>query len=183
MCAWIRQRHVRSAGRLALVVIDYLQLIDAKGKQTEYDRISEASRALKRIANHLNVCVLLLSQFNRDGSKSERDASGRVKGNPEPRMQDLRGSGSIEQDADAVVFIWPPYEAETPDLPCTLKVAKNRAGAKPRIEAVFERGNGQMFREMSSSRKHHAGEPKPSEDQYAKMAAEAEQSDPQQQEP
>ncbi len=182
VCAWIRQRHVRSAGRLSLVVIDYLQLIDAKGRQTEYDRISEASRALKRIANHLNVCVLLLSQFNRDGSKSERDPSGRVKGNPEPRMQDLRGSGSIEQDADAIVFIWPPYETETPDLPCTLKVAKNRAGGKPRIDAVFERANGQVFREMNSSRAHHAHEPRPSEDAYASMAAEA-QTDPQQQEP
>lgn len=173
---WIRQRHMRSAGRLALVVIDYLQLIGRNGRQTEYDCITEASQALKGLANELRICLLVLSQLNREGSKSDRDSHGRSKGNPEPRMQDLRGSGSIEQDADAIVFIWPPAEVDEADLPVNLKIAKNRGGAKPRIEAVFERARGQTFRMTSapasldpdgSSRSHHNHPPRDDEDALA----------------
>ncbi len=183
VCAWIRQRHTRSGGRLALVVIDYLQLIDGTRGQSEYERVSEASRRIKKTALALNICALVLSQMSREGTKNDRDTSGRIKSDPEPRMSDLRGSGSIEQDADAVLFIWPPHEVQGGDLPVILKVAKNRHGPEDRIDAVFERANGQVFREMNSSRAHHAHPPTPAEDKYAAMGADDEQSDPQQQEP
>lgn len=177
ICGWIRQEKIRSAGRLSLVVVDYVQLIDGKQRQTEYDRVSEASRRLKRLALELKVCLIALSQMSREGTKADRDSRGGLKGNPEPRPQDLRGSGSLEQDADAVVFIWPPTEQESADLDVWLKVAKNRFGPKGRIQAVFERANGQVFRQVSApasmsapaetSRAHHHHPPRPDEDGWA----------------
>lgn len=185
IASWIRQRHLRSGGRLALVILDYLQLIDATGRQHELEKLSAATRALKRLALDLRICLLVLSQMNREGTKAERDRYGNVKGNPEPRIQDLRGSGTIEQDADGVVFIWPPNEvAGHAPLPVLLKVAKNRGGPKPEpIEAYFDRADGQRFRSAvepdpahaAKSQAMYAGAPQPAEDQFAY--------DPPQQEP
>ena len=88
---------------LDLIVVDYLQLIDASRgnyKMSTFDKISNASNELKAIANEYKVPVLALSQLNR--SVELRDP-------PVPVLSDLRGSGDIEQDADVVIFV---YRAE-----------------------------------------------------------------------
>jgi replicative DNA helicase len=175
---WIRHRSLRSEGRLGLVVIDYLGLIDGpKPDSKEYDTLREATRALKTIANQLRICVLLLAQLNREGRKPVRNTRGGTDGNPEPRLEDLRGSGSIEQDADAVVFLWPPAKVKNSDLPVTIIAAKNRQGVMGQtLDCIFERARGQVFREAilaepvteaDSKRAHHNHPPDASEDKYA----------------
>jgi len=95
----VAKRHILECdGRLGLIVLDYLQLLNGRrGDMTEYEKVSEISRTLKIMARELELPVLALSQMHRE---SERSAKPR-----EPRLSDLRGSGSIEQDADAVLFL------------------------------------------------------------------------------
>lgn len=92
----------KSAGRLDVLVVDYLQLLRARalGREdaVEYARISYVSDTLKRIANDLHIPVLALAQLNREVAK--QDAAGRA-----PGLSDLRGSGSIEQDAFTVTVL------------------------------------------------------------------------------
>ena len=110
-----------------LVVIDYLQLLGStRPNLSEYEKISEISRTLKILARELSLPVVALSQMSRE---SER-AAGKPR---EPRLSDLRGSGSIEQDADAVLFL---HRVDAEDDANTahegrhvkLIVAKNRFG-------------------------------------------------------
>jgi replicative DNA helicase len=80
---------------LDLMVIDYLQLLRTEGKyQTREQELSEITRQMKLMARELDVPVVALSQLSRDSEKR----GGR------PKLSDLRGSGSIEQDADVVFF-------------------------------------------------------------------------------
>lgn len=92
----------KSAGRLGVVVVDYLQLLHARalGREdaVEYARVSYVSDTLKRLANELQVPVVALAQLNRESAKS--DAAGRM-----PGLADLRGSGAIEQDAFTVAIL------------------------------------------------------------------------------
>ena len=92
----------KSAGRLGVLVVDYLQLLHARslGREdaVEYARISHVSDTLKRIANELALPVIALAQLNREVTKQE--AQGRL-----PGLADLRGSGSIEQDAYTVTIL------------------------------------------------------------------------------
>lgn len=97
--AWAFRSLREWEGKLDLLAIDYLQLMepDRKG-ETENQEIGSITRSLKLLASELQCPVLLVSQLNRG------DSSGR--GQTRPRLSDLRGSGSIEQDADAVIFLW-----------------------------------------------------------------------------
>ena len=92
----------KAAGRLGILVVDYLQLMHARalGREdaVEYARISHVSDTLKRIANELQLPVIALAQLNREVTKQE--AQGRL-----PGLADLRGSGSIEQDAYTVTIL------------------------------------------------------------------------------
>ena len=88
---------------LGLVVIDYLQLISSSGrKENRVQELSEMTRALKIMAKELGVPVLVLSQLSR------RIESAESEGN-RPKLSDLRDSGSIEQDADIVMFVYRDY--------------------------------------------------------------------------
>lgn len=148
VCAWARLRHVRASGRLRLLVVDYLQLLDGRNPlETEYQRISHATRKLKLLQRSLRIPILLLSQLSRDGTKAGRSSSGDLGNVPEPQLADLRGSGSIEQDANAIVFLW-PREKPAASMHVTFKVAKNRAGGTGLVDCTFHRARGQVFTEM-----------------------------------
>ena len=92
----------RSAGRLGVLVVDYLQLLHARaiGREdaVEYSRVSYVSDRLKRLANELQIPVIALAQLNRESTK--QDQQGRI-----PGLADLRGSGKIEQDAFTVSIL------------------------------------------------------------------------------
>ncbi len=96
----VKRQMLENQGKLKLVVLDYLQLLSSnKSDASEYEKVSEISRILKVMAMNLKIPVLALSQMSRD---SEKGVSTQPR---EPRLSDLRGSGSIEQDADAVIFM------------------------------------------------------------------------------
>jgi len=104
-----------------LIVVDYLQLLQgSRPGMSEYESISEASRTLKIVARELRIPVLALAQLNRDSEK----------GTPRPpKLVDLKGSGSIEQDADAVIFIHRTTQDESaPIRELDIVIAKNRFG-------------------------------------------------------
>lgn len=86
----------RARGRLDLLVLDYLQLVDGSGGENRTQEITAITRGLKALAKELDVPVLALSQLSRDVEKR----GGR------PVLADLRDSGSIEQDADVVAFVF-----------------------------------------------------------------------------
>ncbi len=116
-------RRLQAAHGLDFVIVDYLQLMSGGAKfGTREQEVSSVSRALKRMGAALGVPVLALSQFNRDTAKAER----------RPRLEDLRESGAIEQDANLVLFIHFTRLWETPGTPngeADLIVAKQRNGA------------------------------------------------------
>jgi replicative DNA helicase len=126
--------------RLSLIVIDYLQLMHQKGKvESRQLEVSEISRSLKQLAKELEVPIIALSQLNR---KVEERKGGK------PMLSDLRESGSIEQDADVVMFIHKEDEGEgAPDgedaarsktvIPVELIIAKQRNGPVGSIDLVF----------------------------------------------
>lgn len=115
----------------ALVVIDYLQLIEADHRSgSKHGDVSQVSKALKNLARELKIPVLALSQLS-------RGVEGRD--NPEPRLSDLRESGSLEEDADAVIFLWKKDERKYPDEGVTgFKWAKNRCGPVATIDIRFD---------------------------------------------
>ena len=94
----------RSVPGLKVLVLDYLQLSASELKDANRNaQIEEITRGLKTMAKQMDLCVIALSQLNRD---VEKRASRR------PQLSDLRDSGAIEQDADAVMFLWPVREFE-----------------------------------------------------------------------
>ncbi len=119
---------------LGLIVIDYLQLMSGSRGGNDFNRVqevSEISRGLKLIARELNVPVIALSQL----SRSVESRSPQI-----PQLSDLRESGSIEQDADIVAFLYREdyYNPETDRQHITdLILAKHRNGPTGRIELYF----------------------------------------------
>ena len=92
-------RKLRAAGKLDLLVIDYLQLVESgKASENRQQEVAQLSRSLKKLALELEVPIIVLSQLSR--------AVEMRGGNKRPQLSDLRDSGSIEQDADVVMFIY-----------------------------------------------------------------------------
>ncbi len=127
-----RQAHVHPLG---LIIVDYLQLMQGRSRGGEFNRVqevSEISRGLKLIARELNVPVIALSQLSR--SVESRNP-------PIPQLADLRESGSIEQDADIVQFIYRPgyYNPDDVELQniTELHIAKHRNGPTGKIDLYF----------------------------------------------
>ncbi|MEG1650683.1 MAG: replicative DNA helicase [Oscillospiraceae bacterium] len=131
---------------LGLVIVDYLQLMSGgKRNDSRVNEISEITRSFKIMAKELNVPVILLSQLSRDSEKQQR----------RPKLSDLRDSGSIEQDADIVLFLHregDPNEADMEEInDVSLIVAKNRHGETTRIDMHWD-GKLTRFTVMDVSR-------------------------------
>lgn len=141
-----RRKHHESP--LGLIVVDYLQLMQASGNHNgnRVQEVSEISRGLKLIARELNVPLIALSQLSR--SVESRTP-------PIPQLADLRESGSIEQDADIVSFIYRPgyYEPDNPELKNITKliIAKHRNGPTGEVGLYF---HPERLRFMSLDRRH-----------------------------
>lgn len=132
---------------LGLIIIDYLQLMQGSGRHdgNRVQEVSEISRGLKLIARELNVPVIALSQL----SRTVESRSPQI-----PQLADLRESGSIEQDADIVMFIYREayYNPETERENITdLIIAKHRNGPVGKVELYF---HPERLRFMSLDRKH-----------------------------
>lgn len=139
-----RQAHEAPLG---LIIVDYLQLMQASGRSdgNRVQEVSEISRGLKLIARELNVPVIALSQL----SRSVESRSPQI-----PQLADLRESGSIEQDADIVMFIYREayYNPETERENITdLIIAKHRNGPTGKVELYF---HPERLRFMSLDKRH-----------------------------
>src|SRR6202795_3903930 len=129
-------RRLKRDKGLSLVVVDYLQLVSARGKfGNRNEEISSITRGLKAMAKELKVPMLVLSQLTRAPEREDR----------EPRLADLRESGAIEQDADVVMFIHRPNffkkssEVSMEERGETdLIIAKQRNGPTDTIRFVFQ---------------------------------------------
>jgi replicative DNA helicase len=133
-----RARRLKREHDIGMIVVDYLQLMAVPGsKENRATEIAEISRSLKAIAKELNVPVVALSQLNR--ALEQRP-------NKRPVMADLRESGSIEQDADLIVFIYRDevYNDESPDKGLAeIIIGKHRNGPTDTVKLSFQ---GQWLR-------------------------------------
>ncbi len=134
-----KARRVASEHGLDLIVVDYLQLMRGAGRtENRVQEISQISRSLKALARELRVPVLALSQLSRQ-VESRHDKR--------PMLSDLRESGSIEQDADVVMFIYRDEvynkETEKPNI-AEIIVAKHRNGPTGMVELRFVRENAKF---------------------------------------
>ena len=144
-----KARRAAHENELGLIIIDYLQLMQGSGSsQAQGNRVqevSEISRGLKLLARELNVPVIALSQLSRSVESRQPQI---------PQLADLRESGSIEQDADIVMFIYREayYNPETERENITdLILAKHRHGPTGTVELYF---HPERLRFMSLDRKH-----------------------------
>jgi len=130
-------------GKLDLIVIDYLQLIEgAEGDDdNRVQEVAKISRALKAIARELEVPVVALSQLSR-----QIETRG-----TEPMLSDLRESGALEADADLVMFLWQKDQQDRKDGIVRLKLAKHRNGPTADIDLHFE-AELTRFRDLGETR-------------------------------
>jgi replicative DNA helicase len=133
-----KARRLQAETGLDLVIVDYLQLMQSSTTTRDANRVqevSEISRGLKALARELKVPVIALSQLSRQPEMRE---------SREPRLSDLRESGSIEQDADLVMFLWREKErgsddADTAGEVVKLKLSKHRNGPTGEIDLWFKK--------------------------------------------
>jgi replicative DNA helicase len=133
-----KARRLQAEAGLDLVIVDYLQLMQATTSSRDANRVqevSEISRGLKALARELSVPVIALSQLSRQPEMRE---------SKEPRLSDLRESGAIEQDADLVMFLWRDKERTAEDQEAdgeviNLKLAKHRNGPTGEVQLWFKK--------------------------------------------
>lgn len=126
-------RRLKAEGNLDLIIIDYLQLMNAEGKASESrtQEISVISRNLKLLAREIDCPVLVLSQLSRNPEQ---------RNDHRPMLSDLRDSGSIEQDADVVIFLYrDEYYNKESDAPgeCEVILAKQRSGPTGTVKVAW----------------------------------------------
>ena len=136
-----KARRIDAKHRLGLIVIDYLQLIKGTDSRAPREQqIADISRGIKGMAKELNVPVVVISQLNRESERENRD----------PRLSDLRESGSIEQDADVVMLLHRPKKSDDDEAVdgggtynehehIKLIIAKQRNGPVGEIDLTFVR--------------------------------------------
>ena len=136
-------RRLQAEHNLGLIIVDYLQLMEGRSRNGDnrVQEISEISRGLKQLARELNIPVIALSQLSRA-----------VESRPDqiPKLSDLRESGSIEQDADVVMFLYREDRVK-PDTPnkgiADVIIAKHRNGPVGKIQLYFEE-NSTTFKSL-----------------------------------
>jgi len=144
-----KARRVNHEKPLGLIIVDYLQLMQGSGRSdgNRVQEVSEISRGLKLIARELDVPLIGLSQL----SRTVESRSPQI-----PQLSDLRESGSIEQDADIVTFIYRPgyYEPDNPEVEniTDLIIAKHRNGPTGKVQLYF---HPERLRFMSLDRRHN----------------------------
>jgi replicative DNA helicase len=147
-------RRLQASQELGLIIIDYLQLIEPGSKGSNVNsvqQITEISRQLKGLARELNVPVLALSQL----SRAVEQRTPKI-----PRLSDLRESGSLEQDADVVLFIYreDAYHEESPRKGIAdIIIAKHRNGPVGRVELAFDKQRA-SFRNLETSLEFNEGD-------------------------
>jgi len=127
-----KARRLQAHASIDLVIVDYLQLMKAQRSDNRVQEVSEISRGLKALARELNIPVIAISQLS-------RAVEGRM--SHVPMLSDLRESGSIEQDADLVMFIYREelYDKETDKKGIAeIHIAKHRNGPLGIIPLRFE---------------------------------------------
>lgn len=134
-------RRLQAQHNLGMIIIDYLQLMEGRSKENRVQEISEISRGLKNLAKELNIPILALSQLSRA-----------VESRPDqvPKLSDLRESGSIEQDADVVMFLYREdrYKPDTPNKNVVdVIIAKHRNGPIGKISLFFDEAST-TFRQL-----------------------------------
>lgn len=128
-------RKLKQEDKLDLIIIDYLQLLSGSGeyKGNRVQEVSEISRILKEMARELKIPVVALSQLSRNLERRE---------NKRPMMADLRESGSIEQDADIIIFLYNPSEKDQDESNrnhVKFDIAKNRSGVTSEFSLLFNK--------------------------------------------
>lgn len=139
-------RRLQSEHNVGVIIIDYLQLMEGRsGGDNRVNEISEISRALKQLARELNIPVIALSQL----SRAVESRSPQI-----PKLSDLRESGSIEQDADVVMFLY-REDREKPDTPnkniVEVYIAKHRNGPIGKLSLYFNE-NSTTFKSLEKAR-------------------------------
>lgn len=125
-----KARRLKAQYDVQLVVVDYLQLMEASRGENRQQEISVISRGMKSLARELSIPVIVVSQLNRSVESREGH---------KPRMSDLRESGSIEQDADVIMLLHREdyYDPEKKDGTAELIIAKQRNGPIGVVKMVF----------------------------------------------
>jgi replicative DNA helicase len=136
-----RARRLKDRHDVQLIVVDYLQLLRSTSKRAQENRqieVAEISSGIKALAKELNVPIVVLSQLNRNPEARAGDSKG------QPRLSDLRESGSIEQDADFVGLLWreeyyadDEEEKKETEGKAELLIAKQRNGPIGRVPLTF----------------------------------------------
>jgi replicative DNA helicase len=127
-----KARRLKAERGLELLVIDYLQLMNAGGRfENRNLEIAAITRAFKQLAKELDIPVILLSQLSRMPERRGTDHR--------PQLADLRESGAIEQDADVVMFVYRDwvYDREKDEHEAELIIGKNRNGEIATVPLVF----------------------------------------------
>lgn len=118
-------KRLKNKDKLDLLIIDYIQLLKSQGKfNLREQEVAEISRRLKLLSLEINIPIIALCQLNRNANIGE------------PTLADLRESGSLEQDADNIIFI---YKENEEDSITTLKLAKQRAGDIGKVKVKFNK--------------------------------------------
>lgn len=121
----VEARRLKNRGQLDLLVIDYLQLVRNEGSfKSREQEVADISRTLKLLSLELDIPIIALCQLNRNASKAV------------PTLADIRESGSIEQDADNVIFL---YQRNPNNNMVTVDLQKQRAGSVGTLELKFNK--------------------------------------------
>ena len=136
-----KARRLQVEHDIGLIVVDYLQLVRGRNLESRVQEVSEISQGLKNLARELKIPVLALSQLSR--------AVEQRGGDKRPQLSDLRDSGSIEQDADVVMFLHRPDEDDRENY--RLLIAKHRNGPTGEIPLFFK-ADRTKFYEAETSR-------------------------------